>query len=287
MKLSTARIAAARSHLLGDTSEPLINHMYRLNVGKDVSATPPKTLETAQTLGWCDGAGKLTEIGGFISDSCREYVFWLGRDRKLPFEGVGGLNRAYFANKSVIEVGSGMGVNLMSLGSKVTDLAGVEPFEIYSQMGDILRAREGLHPVDVRNGSGENIPFPDKRFDVALCVSAHQYMDVRPALGELARILKPGGELIIIGGTLGRYVKDAATQSPGNLKAHVITVINTLGYMALHRRVIPARGIGTTSRPIYPLPGAMQRWTRQAGLDPAKKLHRVGSETVFRSKRHK
>lgn len=285
MKLGSASIAAARSHLLGDTSEPLINHMFRLNVGKDVSASPPKALATAQALGWCDTAGKLTEVGRFISDSCREYVFWRGRDRKLPFEGAGGLNSAYFANKSVLEVGSGMGVNLMSLGRTVTDLAGVEPFEIYSQMGDILRAREGLHPVDVRNGSGENIPFPDKRFDVALCVSAHQYMDVRPALGELARILKPGGELIIIGGTLGSYIKDAATLSPGNVKAHVITVINTLGYMALHRRVIPARGIGTTTRPIYPLPGAMQRWTRQARLDPVKTLDRVGSETIFRSKR--
>ncbi len=279
-------MAAARAHLLGPSGGSLIDYLARLNTGGDVSTASGDARAASRELGWTDDTDRLTGIGSFAADSCREYVFWLERDRNLPFEGVGGLTRDYFAGKAVVEVGAGMGVNLMSLGSTVTDLRGVEPFEFYTGMGEILREREGLPPVDVRTGGGENIPFADERFDVALCVSAHQYMDICLALKELARVLKPGGELIIIGGTLDRYFRDAVARFPATLKADVITVVNTLGYTGLRRRLIPVRGVATTSRPIYPLPGAMQRWIRQAGLDPNPTLLKVGTETIFRSLRH-
>ncbi|MDU9005544.1 class I SAM-dependent methyltransferase [Sedimentitalea todarodis] len=285
MKLDPAGIAAVRTHLLGPDGASLIDYMFRLNTGGDVSAVSGDTRAASRDLGWTDAADQLTGIGSFAADSCREYVFWTERDRDLPFKGIGGLTREYFAGKAVVEVGAGMGANLMSLGATVTDLSGVEPLEIYSQMGGILREREGLAPVDVRTGSGEQIPFPDGRFDVVLCVTAHQYMDICPALKELARVLKPGGELIIIGGTLDRYVKDAMAAFPANLKAHVITVVNTLGYTALRRRIIPGRGAATTSRPIYPLPATMQRWMQQAGLQPKSPLLKVDTETIFQSKR--
>ena len=34
---------------------------------------------------------------------------------------------------------------------------------------------------------------------MVLCITPHQYMDVRPALAEMVRILRPGGELLLIG----------------------------------------------------------------------------------------
>jgi len=283
MRFDAAQTAAARSHLTGADGTALIDYLYRLNTGGDVQDVPAPVREVAITLGWTDAAGGLTETGGFVSDSCREYVFWLDRERALPFEGTGGLTRDWFADKAVVEIGAGMGVNLMSLGRTVRDLSGVEPLEIYTQMGEILRDREGLPPVEVKQGSGEVTPFPDARFDVVLCVSAHQYMDICAALHELVRILKPGGELIIIGGTLDRYLRDALAEFPVQLKAHAITTVNTLGYMGLRRRPLPPRGgPATTSRPIYPLPGAMVRWMKEAGLDPDRQRVRIDTETVFR-----
>ncbi|GIL11811.1 MAG: hypothetical protein BroJett038_05310 [Chloroflexota bacterium] len=47
-------------------------------------------------------------------------------------------------------------------------------------------------------GSAENLPFPDDTFDVVTCLEALEFM-VRPqaVLGELARVLRPGGLLLI------------------------------------------------------------------------------------------
>lgn len=282
MKLDPADVARIRNHLLGPQAAALIDYMFRLNIGGDATAIPGPVRETARDLGWTDTADRLTETGGFVADSCREYMFWLDRDRALPFAGAGELTAGYFAGRSVLEVGAGMGANLMSLSATVTDLAGVEPMPVYAQVGDILREREGLPPVGIRTGSGENIPFPDARFDVTLCVTAHQYMDIRPALGELARVLKPGGELIIIGGTIDRYLKDAIASFPSNLKAHVITTLNTLGYTLLHRRIIPSKGTATTSRPIYPMPETMKKWMKNAGIKPQDKTQKIDTETILK-----
>ena len=283
MHFSQDELAGIRALLQPPVGSKVIDLMYRLNLGLDVSAVSDEVLKSTGDFGWLDpGAETLSELGAFVSDSCREYTFWLERDRALPFDGVAGLTPDYFAGKSVVEIGCGMGANLMSLGRLVSDLCGVEPLDIYAQMGAILREREGLPAVDIRSGSGEDIPFPEDRFDVVLCVSAHQYMDICPALAEMVRVLRPGGELIIIGGMLGRYLKDAAAEFPAQLKAHVITTVNTLSYMGCRRRMIPSRGAATTSRPIYPLPLAMQRWMRQVGLDVGSSLPRVGTETVYR-----
>jgi len=48
---------------------------------------------------------------------------------------------------------------------------------------------------------------------------------------------------------------------------------------------VPARGGTTTSRPIYPTAGAMQRWLAAAGLAPAEAPFRVGNETCHRARR--
>ncbi|NWG17075.1 MAG: methyltransferase domain-containing protein [Chloroflexi bacterium] len=47
-------------------------------------------------------------------------------------------------------------------------------------------------------GSAENLPFPNDTFDVVTCLEALEFM-VRPqiVLGELARVLRPGGLLLV------------------------------------------------------------------------------------------
>lgn len=60
-------------------------------------------------------------------------------------------------------------------------------------------ARRGLDKVRTRRGAAERLPFPDACFDlVATRYSAHHWADVPAALAEAARVLKPGGCLIVI-----------------------------------------------------------------------------------------
>src|SRR5690606_31466489 len=121
-----------------------------------------------------------------------------------------------FHGKTVLEIGSGMGANLMSLNTMAGSVSGVEPVMAYTQLGRIFCEREGLPEPAVRTGTGEAIPYDDASFDMLLCVSAHQYFDIRRALDEMVRVLRPGGELIIIGGVLGKYIPEFVRQVLGN-----------------------------------------------------------------------
>ncbi|HEV2915222.1 MAG TPA: class I SAM-dependent methyltransferase [Pyrinomonadaceae bacterium] len=45
--------------------------------------------------------------------------------------------------------------------------------------------------------AGESLPFPDNSFDVVICRVALPYMDNARALGEMARVLRPGGAFLL------------------------------------------------------------------------------------------
>lgn len=52
--------------------------------------------------------------------------------------------------------------------------------------------------VDLRLGDVARLPFPDGSFDLAICALAFcHWPDIRPAVAELARVLRPGGRLIV------------------------------------------------------------------------------------------
>lgn len=286
MKLDDRQLEAARQHLLGEDSGALIRFMASQSVTLKGAPVGDETVQLARDLGWIDGAtGKRSTVGVFISDSCREYRFWLDRSKALPFEGaLPYLSAALFQDKYVVEIGAGMGPNLMSLAGRARQICGVEPVEAYAQLGAIFCAREGIAPPDMRMGAAESLPFGTDEVDLVLCVSAHQYFDVRPAIAEIARVLKPGGELVVIGAAFSSYVGrtvNRAFKSQAGAKALTITVANTLGYTAFGRRIIPSRSGFTTSRPIYPTIAAMKRWMRREGFEEAAPSGPVGPETCY------
>jgi SAM-dependent methyltransferase len=58
-------------------------------------------------------------------------------------------------------------------------------------------AAHGLNNVELREGSGENIPADDHTFDVVLCSLSLMYViDRAAAAREIARVLRPGGRLV-------------------------------------------------------------------------------------------
>ena len=60
-------------------------------------------------------------------------------------------------------------------------------------------AARGLTNVTTRQGTAEALPFPDASFDIVTVRQApHHYADVRAAVKEMARVVKPGGRVIII-----------------------------------------------------------------------------------------
>ena len=289
--LSTMQIQEVRRALLGQRSDELIDLIYSLNMQLPLNTKAASAVHAAVRLGWVieGSTPKLSSLGGLVADPIREYRFWLDRDRRIHGERDHDLLvPERYAAKSVLEVGSGFGCNLLSLSRRAQGkFVGVEPMAIYRQFTSILAEREGLQVPEVRAGTGEALPFESESFDIVLCYSAHQYMDIRKAIHEMARVLVPGGQLQIVGGTLTPYILHVGRRlvrrpSPSLLLNGARTVINTWTYQWLGRRVWLPLSAFATAAPIYPSYGAMRRWMKVAGLilrsDP---VRRVGDETCF------
>ncbi len=61
------------------------------------------------------------------------------------------------------------------------------------------RAADLGREVDLREGDAERLPFPDGSFDTVVCaLSLCSIPDPAAAVGEMARVLVPGGQLLLL-----------------------------------------------------------------------------------------
>lgn len=114
------------------------------------------------------------------------------------------------ATGRLLMIGLGPGADLMFLPAAVTTVAAVEPEPAMRRMAKALARRRGI-TVDIVDGVGEAIPFPDNSFDsvhvgLVLC----SVDDVAATLGEIRRVLAPGGRLVVLehvrgDGAMGRF----------------------------------------------------------------------------------
>jgi ubiquinone/menaquinone biosynthesis C-methylase UbiE len=95
----------------------------------------------------------------------------------------------------VLEIGYGSGLNQPHLPSSVTGVWAVEPSTTALRLGAARRSASPV-PVVVAGDDAQALPFPDGRFDAALCTWVLCGIpDPDAALAEVARVLKPGATL--------------------------------------------------------------------------------------------
>jgi SAM-dependent methyltransferase len=97
---------------------------------------------------------------------------------------------------SGLDVGCGTGALAARLSAEGYAMTGVDPSE---GMLEVMRSR---HPaVPAIHGSGVELPFPDATFDLVLTVAALHHIadtaDVRRTLGEMVRVARPGGRILV------------------------------------------------------------------------------------------
>jgi len=103
------------------------------------------------------------------------------------------------AQGRLLDIGTGAGRLLEALGPRMVRAIGVD---ISRSMLAIARARlaeKGLANCSVRQADMYNLPFPEAAFDLVTVQMVLHYAEDPPAvLAEAARVLAPGGRLVVI-----------------------------------------------------------------------------------------
>ena len=117
----------------------------------------------------------------------------------------------------VVDVGCGAGIDTIIAGRMVGATGRVIGVDMTADM--LERARTGvaearLDHVELREGYGESLPVEDGWADVVISNGVLNLMpDKRAALGEMARVLRPGGRLQIGDILVDREVPEGAKQN--------------------------------------------------------------------------
>ena len=95
----------------------------------------------------------------------------------------------------VVEIGFGSGHNVPFYPAEVASVTAVEPAGKAWELAN-ERVRASTVPVQLAAPDGQQLPFPDDRFDAALTTfTLCTIPDADAALTELRRVIKPGGTL--------------------------------------------------------------------------------------------
>jgi ubiquinone/menaquinone biosynthesis C-methylase UbiE len=117
----------------------------------------------------------------------------------------------------VLEIGPGTGYYTLDLAAWVGPEGEVEIIDLQQEMLDhtIRRARErGIWNVNPSRGDAQELPYDDAAFDSTVMIATlGEVPDQDAALREVARVLRPGGRLIV-----GELFGDPHYVTPGSLE---------------------------------------------------------------------
>jgi ubiquinone/menaquinone biosynthesis C-methylase UbiE len=102
------------------------------------------------------------------------------------------------AEGRVLEIGIGSGLNLPFYSSNVRQVIGLEPSSTLLAMAD-RAGRAGSRRLELIKGSAETIPLEDACAETVVTTwTLCSIADVGKALGEMRRVMKPGGRLLFL-----------------------------------------------------------------------------------------
>lgn len=145
-------------------------------------------------------AAKRSRVQQFIAEHAQSWESL--RETYIDQAAVDAAVRAMLLSRPVrhlLEVGAGVGHGLEMLGPHVGAAIGID---ISFPMLDLARARiedAGLANCQVRHADMMALPYDDRTFDAVLFNMVLHYVEEPPlALDEAARVLAPGGQILIV-----------------------------------------------------------------------------------------
>ncbi len=136
----------------------------------------------------------------------------------------------------VLEVSFGTGWLLTRYAARF-DVDGIDPNTALIAVARRNLARAGVR-ADLLQGWVESLPFPDATFDTVVCTMAFTgYPDGARAAAELARVIKPGGRLVMVdvnyppnGNRLGTALVRCVWQHSGDIIRDVRSLLAAEGF---------------------------------------------------------
>lgn len=99
----------------------------------------------------------------------------------------------------VLDAGCGAGHTALAFAAHAAEVVAIDLTEAMLAQGRKLARERGLGNVTFKRGDVEQLPFADATFDIVTSrYSAHHYPHPLAALREFARVLKPGGLLLLV-----------------------------------------------------------------------------------------
>jgi len=159
------------------------------------------------------------------------------------------------AQGKTLEVAVGTGLNI-PLYDPAVDLTGID---LSAEMLEIARKRaaEAGRTVVLREGDAHQLPFPDGSFDTVVCTySLCNIPDPHLAVGEMKRVLCPGGHLILVD-----HIRSAVKPVLWFQKAIEFFSVRSEGEHMTRRPLeqVEAHGFSITERERLGLGGVLER----------------------------
>ena len=107
------------------------------------------------------------------------------------------------SGQAALDVGCGAGHLSFALAPSFKRVVALDPSPGMREVAAQTARARGLPQVETREGGAESLPFEDFAFDlVGTRFSAHHWRNLEAGLREMRRVLRPGGQVLVID-TLG------------------------------------------------------------------------------------
>ena len=98
----------------------------------------------------------------------------------------------------VLDVATGTGHTAFAFAPQVREVIATDVTPEMLVQGGRLKAEGRIINVEFQLADAHDLPFEDESFNVVTCRrAAHHFADIRRALREMRRVLRPGGRLVI------------------------------------------------------------------------------------------
>lgn len=103
-------------------------------------------------------------------------------------------------SETVLEIGAGMGAAMVVAARTGAQIIAVDPTPYMRRISSLRRlALPDSERISVKDGAAESLPAADGSVDAVWSVNTmHHWPDLAQALKEIARVLRPGGRLLLV-----------------------------------------------------------------------------------------